>query len=159
EYARFTNSGRLGLGQKAPTAILHIKAGTGASGTAPVKLAPGILLSTPEDGVLEYDSTDLYLTQGTTRYRLAKTLSGQMTTNFGGAALTAFNSTATTLSVPGAQPGDVVAVSANSTTVNPASVIITAYITSANTVTLQAYNASNSTVTLASDTYKVRVTR
>ena len=156
----YPNWGRTGVhGNTNPTAWLHIGAGSALPGEAPLKLtaSPGFLLVTPEDGAVEYDGTDLYFTQNATRYKLSKTLTGQLTTNFGAPSLSAFNSVTTTLSVAGAQPGDVVGVSANSGAVNPPSIIITAYITSANTVTLQAYNASNSSVTLASDTYRVSV--
>ncbi len=152
--------GRTGIqGITSPTAYLHIGASDGNANNAPLKLTPGTVLTTPEDGAIEYDGADLYVTQSMVRYKLSKTLTGQLTTNFGGPSLTAFNSVTTSLTVTGAQPGDVVSVSANSSAVNPPSIIITAYITSANTVTLQAYNASNSSITLASDTYKVRVTR
>lgn len=142
-----------------PTAGLLLGAGTSTSGTAPLKLTAGTILSFPEDGAIEYDGTDYYITAGSTRYTLSKTLAGQITTNFGGPSLSAFNAVTTTLTVAGVQPGDVVNVSANNGAANPASIIITAYVTSANTVTLQAYNASNSAVTLASDTYKVKVIR
>lgn len=157
EYARFTNTGKLGLGLKTPSALIHIKAGTATAGTAPLKLTPGTVLATPEDGAMEYDGTDWYVTQDATRYKLVKALTGQLTTDFGAPALAAANAVTASLSVPGAQPGDIVTVNANAGTVNPPSIMITAYITTANTIVLQAYNAGNSTVTLASDTYKIRV--
>ncbi|WP_240348191.1 hypothetical protein [Longitalea arenae] len=138
-------------------AWLQIAAGTSAPGTAAMKFAPGALLTNIENDAVEYDGSDLYLTAGSVRYKLAKMLDGQLTTSFGGPSLSAFNSVTTTLSVNGARPGDVVNVSANNGAVNPPSIIVTAYVTSNNTVTLQAYNASNSAVTIASDTYKVRV--
>jgi hypothetical protein len=114
-----------------PTAGLLLGAGSSAAGTAP-------------------------LTENTTRYKLAKIAAGQVTTDFGG-SLTSFNAFTTTITVVGAQPGDVVNVSANNGAVNPRCIIVTAYVTSANTVTLQAYNASPNAVTIATDTYKVRV--
>lgn len=140
-------------------ALFQIAAGTSAAGGAPMKFTPGTLLTTLENNAIEYDGYDLYLTEHSVRYKLAKTFQGQLTTNFGGASLSAFNAVNTTLTVAGAQPGDVVTVSSNSGAVNPPSIMITAYVTSANTVTIQAYNASNSAVTLASDTYKVRVVK
>lgn len=140
-----------------PTAGLLLGAGSSTPGTAPLKLTAGTVLSTPENGAIEFDGTDLYLTDNSTRYKLTKTAAGQLTTNFGGISLGGFLHTTVTLTVAGAQPGDVVCVSANNGAVNPPSIIVTAYVTSANTVTLQAYNASNSAITLASDTYKVRV--
>ena len=53
-----------------PTAQVHIGAGTSGAGTAPIKLTPGPLLSTPEDGALEYDGTNLYFTIGATRHTI-----------------------------------------------------------------------------------------
>jgi hypothetical protein len=149
-------NGNTGYGVN-PSARVQIAAGTATVGTAPLKLTAGTVLSTPEDGAVEFDGTDLFLTENSTRYKLSKILAGQLTTGFGSPSLSAYNSITTTLSVAGAQPGDVVNVSANTGAVNPASIIITAYVTSTNTVTLQAYNASNSAITIASDTYKVRV--
>jgi hypothetical protein len=153
-----TISGNLGIGGiTSIEAKMHLGAGTAAPGTAPLKLTAGTILSTPENGAIEFDGTDLYMTENSARYRLTKAAAGQLTTNFGSPSLSAFNAVTTTLTIAGAQPGDVVNVSANSGSANPPSIIITAYVTSANTVTLQAYNASNSAVTIASDTYKVRV--
>ena len=57
---------RFGLGIP-PTATLHLKAGTTAANTAPLKLAPGSLNTTPEDGTVEYDGTVPYFTVGTIR--------------------------------------------------------------------------------------------
>jgi hypothetical protein len=145
-----------GIGN-APTAWLHLGAGLATVNAAPLKFTTGTVLTTPEDGAVEYDGTDLYLTTSSIRYKLSKTLTGQLSTNFGVSSLTAWNAVTTTLSVPGAQEGDVVMVNANSGAVNPSSIIITAYVTSANTVTLKAYNASAMPVSIASDTYKVRV--
>jgi hypothetical protein len=153
-----TTSANLGVGGiTSMTAKVHIAASDGSAGAAPIKLTAGTVLTTPENGAVEFDGTDLYLTENTSRYKLAKTIGGQITTSFGGISLSAFTAITNTLTVAGAQPGDVVNVSANSGATNSPSLIITAYVTSANTVTLQAYNASSSAVTIASDTYKVRV--
>jgi hypothetical protein len=153
-----TTSANLGVGGiTSMTAKVHIAASDGSTGTAPVKLTAGPVLTTPENGAIEFDGTDLYLTENTSRYKLAKTLGGQITTNFGGISLGAFNAITATLTVAGAQPGDVVNVSANSGASNSPSLIITAFVTSTNSVILQAYNASNSAVTIVTDTYKVRV--
>lgn len=56
------SAGRVGIVTDAPTAALHLPAGTAAAGTAPMKLAPGTLLTDPEAGVLEFDGTGIYLT-------------------------------------------------------------------------------------------------
>jgi len=59
EYARFNQNGHFGLGINNPSAILNIKAGTAAAGTAPIKLTSGPLLTTPEVGAVEF-LTDKY---------------------------------------------------------------------------------------------------
>lgn len=67
--AQITSGGAFGLGI-APTAILHLKAGTATANTAPLKLTTGTALTTPEDGAIEYHSSHLYFTIGSTRYQL-----------------------------------------------------------------------------------------
>jgi hypothetical protein len=57
--------GIVGIGVAAPTANLHIKAGTAAANTAPFKFTSGTLLATPEAGAIEYDGTHLYYTDDT----------------------------------------------------------------------------------------------
>ncbi len=54
--------GELGIGVDAPSALIHLKAGTAVAGTAPLKLTAGTLLTTPEAGALEYDGMGIYLT-------------------------------------------------------------------------------------------------
>lgn len=54
--------GNVGIGQNTPTAYLHLKAGTATAGTAPIKLTAGTNLTTPENGTLEFDGTNLYFT-------------------------------------------------------------------------------------------------
>lgn len=57
----------VGIGQTSPTARLHIAAGTATAGTAPIKLTSGTNLTTPENGALEFDGTNLYFTTGGVR--------------------------------------------------------------------------------------------
>ena len=68
EAARFlATTGALGLGVTAPAAVLHIKAGTATANTAPQKFTAGVVLTTPESGVLETDtSNELYYSNSTT---------------------------------------------------------------------------------------------
>lgn len=63
-------SGNVGIGQSSTTARLHIAAGTATTNTAPIKLTTGVNLTTPEDGALEYSSSHLYFTIGSTRYQI-----------------------------------------------------------------------------------------
>jgi hypothetical protein len=144
-------------GATSPTAVLQIAPGGSAAGSAPLKLTAGTNLSTPEDGAIEYDGTDYYVSEGTTRYKLVRALAGQITTNFSGVSLTSFQSVTTTLTITGAQPGNTVTVNSNAVPANPPGIIITAYISATNTVTVQAYNASNTTITLSTDTYNIKI--
>lgn len=59
-YDQATNE--LGIGISAPTAALHIKAGTATASTAPIKLTSGALLTVPEAGAIEYLSGRYYIT-------------------------------------------------------------------------------------------------
>jgi hypothetical protein len=68
----YYSTGNVGIGTATPTAYLHIKAGTAAAGTSPLKLTSGINLTTAEAGAFEYDGTELYFTpSGTTRETIA----------------------------------------------------------------------------------------
>lgn len=53
-----------------PTAQLHIGASSGSAGTGQAKFNSTTILATPEDGVLEYGSSHLWFTIGSTRYQL-----------------------------------------------------------------------------------------
>ncbi len=57
----------VGFGVDPPSAIVNIAAGTAAAGTAPIKLTPGTLLTTPELGAVEFvdngTTGHLYITQ------------------------------------------------------------------------------------------------
>jgi hypothetical protein len=56
-----TTNGRVGVGVAAPTATIHLKAGTNAASTAPIKFTSGVVLGTPEAGTMEFDGTDYFL--------------------------------------------------------------------------------------------------
>jgi len=60
----------VGIGLVAPSARLHIKAGSATAGTAPIKLTAGTVLATPENGTFEYDGTNLFFTTGGVRTTL-----------------------------------------------------------------------------------------
>lgn len=73
ERFKVLDSGKVGIGLT-PTATLHLKAGTTAAQTAPLKLTDGSLLTTPEDGAIEYSTDKLYFTRmtGPTRGEIAQ---------------------------------------------------------------------------------------
>lgn len=68
-------NGRTGIRTLAPSASLHLPAGTASASTAPLKLTSGTNLTSPEAGAIEWDGTSLYVTQttGPTRKTIAYT--------------------------------------------------------------------------------------
>jgi len=66
----------LGFGTvTSPTAYVHFPAGTASAGSQPIKFTAGTNLTAAEAGVMEWDGTNLYITQttGPTRKTLAYT--------------------------------------------------------------------------------------
>lgn len=65
------SSNQIGIaGIVTPTAYLHVPPCTTAAGTASIKIPSGTVMTSPEDGALEYDGTHLYFTIGGTRKQL-----------------------------------------------------------------------------------------
>lgn len=93
----------------APTALLHLAAGTASANTAPIKLTAGTNLTSPEAGAVEFDGTNYFVTSSSTRYTLAKTLTNTATLDFASTAAGVCSDL--TITVTGAADGDVVAVS------------------------------------------------
>jgi len=59
---------RLGIGVTSVGAVLHLKSGTAAANTAPLKFSSGTIMTTAETGAIEYNGTNLFFTRtGTTR--------------------------------------------------------------------------------------------
>ncbi|MES2286126.1 MAG: hypothetical protein V4547_10590, partial [Bacteroidota bacterium] len=57
-----TINGNVGIGTITPTALLHLKAGTAAANTAPLKFTSGTLLTTPVAGTVEFLTDGYYAT-------------------------------------------------------------------------------------------------
>ena len=73
-------SRNIGIATAAPTASLHIRAGTAAAETAPLKLTAGPVMTTPEAGAIEFDGTNLFFTDSTdARKTIATTSGGNLT--------------------------------------------------------------------------------
>jgi hypothetical protein len=53
---------QVGIGLTAPTALLHLKAGTATAGTAPICLTSGTVLSSAVAGTMEFTTDDLFFT-------------------------------------------------------------------------------------------------
>jgi hypothetical protein len=77
EVWRMSDVGSLSNTGADGTAYVHLKAGTAAASTAPLKFSAGTSLTTPEAGAIEWDGVNLYATQtaGPTRQTIAYTTS------------------------------------------------------------------------------------
>lgn len=64
------SAGGLGVFVTAPTARLHLPASTTAAGSSPLKITAGTLMTTPENGAIEFDGTHVYMTIGGVRKQL-----------------------------------------------------------------------------------------
>jgi hypothetical protein len=64
--------GLVGVGVVGATAVLHLKAGTATASTAPIKINSGTVMSTAEDGAVEYNGTKWYTTIGTDRREILR---------------------------------------------------------------------------------------
>ncbi|MHB8871870.1 MAG: beta strand repeat-containing protein, partial [Candidatus Doudnabacteria bacterium] len=73
EKVRISTNGNVGVGTTNPTAVLHLKAGTAAANTAPLKFTSGPLLSIPEAGAVEFLNDAYYgtITTGAARKTFA----------------------------------------------------------------------------------------
>jgi hypothetical protein len=136
-------SGRLGIGVTSPTAVLHLKAGTASAETAPLKFTSGTNLTAAEAGAMEWNGTNLFLTNSSaTRQTIAQGLTGSATLDFGSISANSYEDL--TVTVTGAADGDVVAIGVpNGSVAND--VIFTAWVSAANTVTIRATNNNSST--------------
>jgi hypothetical protein len=138
------------------TARVTPPASTGAAKTAPIKLKSGTNLATPENGAVEYDGTNYYVTSGSTRYTLAKTLTTTTTLNFG--QVGSNSSITLTATLTGAALGDVVTIGppAGSFAQN---ILYTGYVSAANTITVMCTNSGTGQVTVPSGTFRIIITR
>ncbi|MEO6327405.1 MAG: tail fiber domain-containing protein [Ginsengibacter sp.] len=74
EKMRLSAGGNLGVGIAVPTALLHLKAGTAAANTAPLKFTSGALLTTAAAGAVEFLTDKFYGTITTSAARKEVTL-------------------------------------------------------------------------------------
>lgn len=92
------SSGQLGIGTGiTPSAGITLAAGTISANTAPLKFTTGSLLTSPENGAIEFDGTNLYYTSSTTRRTVVNLDSSQALTNktFNGLTITSSTGTLT----------------------------------------------------------------
>lgn len=146
---------RVGVGTSAPTAVLHLKAGTASANTAPLKFSSGTNLATPEAGAVEFDGTNYFATTGSTRYKLSRTLEGSTTHDFGTIANN--SSATTTVSVTGAADGDFVLVTKPISNGWSNGESYTAWVSAADQVTVRQNNNSGGSAGFGSQTINVKV--
>jgi hypothetical protein len=85
ERARILTNGNFGFGVATPTASIHVKAGTTAAGTAPIKvtLTSAALQTAKEPGTFQPDSSGnwYYVKSNSTEYQIANLTEAQTLTN------------------------------------------------------------------------------
>lgn len=148
--------GTIGIGQTSPTAFFHIKAGTASASSAPLKFTTGVASqTTKEAGAVNYDGSNLTLSDATYAYTLSKTLTASATLNFPSTA--ASSSSDLTITVTGVSDGDVVSIGVPNVSVN-ANSCYTAWVSAADTVTIRFNNYQTvGAIDPASGTFKVSV--
>jgi len=151
-----TIAGNVGIAVNTPTARLHLVAGTATASTAPLKFTSGVNLTTAEAGSMEFNGTNLFFSPSTTRHTVNHGLTGSATLNF--PSTTTLLSADLTITVTGAADGDVVSLGVPNAAVN-ANTCYTAWVSTANTVTVRFNNYSSGTVDPASALFKVFVTK
>ncbi|MDZ4678444.1 MAG: hypothetical protein SGI74_13160, partial [Oligoflexia bacterium] len=70
ERVRIDSTGGVAVGAFAPTAMMHLPAGTANALTAPLKFTMGTNLTALENGAMEFDGADLYFTASGTRSKV-----------------------------------------------------------------------------------------
>lgn len=148
-----TQGGRVGFNQTTPTAKAHFAGSSAGSDNAAIKIDSGTL-ATAADGNFEYDGTNYYLCVSTTRYQIARVLTGSASLNF--PSTNAQLSSDLTITVTGAADGDTVALGVPNAAVN-ANSCYTAWVSAANTVTVRFNNYSALAINPASGTFKATV--
>lgn len=133
--------GNVGIGVTAPTARVHISAGTATASTAPLKFTSGTNLTVIENGAEEFDGTEFYLSAGGTRQTVAKGKSGSFSQV--GAATTTF-----TVTFGGTQPNTTYRVFVTPTAVLSAALF---YVTNKTTTTFDVVYLAGLTGTVTFD--------
>lgn len=147
-------SGKIGIGTENPTANLHIKAGTSAPNSAPIKFNAGTNLASPEKGAIEFDGSHLYFTdKDKDRRMLAKGLSRKSILNFPNIA--SKNSIELTVSVTGAEVGSSCDCGPQGSIEN--GLKWSCYVSAANVAKIRLSNISNSAIDPALKAWEVTV--
>lgn len=147
-------SGKFGAGGvTTPTAMIHAAAST--TSAASYRVPSGTAPTSPNEGDLWNNGTDLKYYTGAATYDLARVLKGSATLDFPNTSTN--SSSDLTITVTGAADGDVVALGVPNGSIT--SGLFFAWVSAANTVTVRFHNTSGGGVDPASGTFKVTVTK
>ncbi|MAP54630.1 hypothetical protein [Altibacter sp.] len=149
------STGNVGISESNPTASLHVRAGTSTAGSAPLKFTAGTNLAVAESGAMEFDGSNLYFTPSTERQTVFKGYTNTASLNF--PTITANNASDLTITVPGADIGDVC--NASPSGAIEAGLIWNSFVSAANTVTIRVSNVRSSTIDPVARSWKVNVTK
>lgn len=149
-----SNAGKQRIGSgSAATAWLHLPAGTASANSAPLKFTAGVSAqTTKEAGAVNYDGTDLTLSDASNVFILEKAFAGSATLDFASTAAGAVSDL--TITVTGAADGDPVILGVPNASIT-ATATFTAWVSGTNTVTVRF--SPKATEDPASGTFKVRV--
>lgn len=127
------SSGYIHLGGEAPTAKLHLQACSAGANNSSLKIPAGTL-STASDGAVDYNGSNYFACVGTTRFQLARCLTGSATLDFPSTAAGAVSDL--TITVTGAATGDCVAIGVPNGSLT-ATATFWGWVSAANTVTIR----------------------
>jgi len=152
------DDGSSGFGLTNPSARVHLAGGS--TTRPPFKISSGTNLTTPQDGAIEYNGTELTVTNTAAeaagrRENLSRNLKGSATLDFSSTLAAASGDL--TITVTGAAVGDAVTIGLPASP--DANSCFTAWVSATNTVTVRFNNYSASPIDPASATYNVIVTK
>ena len=153
---KVTYDGKLGIGLGATTitARLHLPAGTTNAGSGPIKLTEGSNPTSAEDGLINYVGNNVTFTETSTVYTLAKVLNANATLDFPQTNVDTYSDL--TITVNGAVEGD--PISLGTPALGAFTAFFTAFVSSANTVTVRFINPDPSAnINPGSGTFRVSV--
>lgn len=146
--------GRVGIGSSTPTAGLQLVAGSSNPNGAPLKFMSGTNLITPENGAVEFDGTNLFITANNIRFILARNIVQTVSLDFPSTAPGATSTLTTTIN--GAIPGDIVNIGLSSNVMTSNS-YFTTWVSANDTVSVRFTNHDSTPTDLASTPYKISV--
>lgn len=134
ERFRISNTGVGVSGIQAPTAKLHIAAGTTAASSAPIKIASGTLMTTPEAGAIEFTGSLFVSPTAGTRHRIFHGFIGTAALDFPAATATTVSELNVTMN--GVALGDVIMLGVPNASMTATGMYF-ARVSAANTVTIR----------------------